>query len=61
MNATFVKSISTESTGGNVMNDIITLDDSKIIVISNDMIGYYNSLESYENNEEPTYFIERYN
>lgn len=60
METTFIKSVTTENTGGNVMIDFITLHDGRIIAISSDLIGLYNSIESFNNADEPIQFIDRY-
>jgi hypothetical protein len=41
METQFIKSIEVLQTGGNIMNEIISLNDSSIIVISEDAIFYY--------------------
>ena len=55
----FINSIRKESTGGNVINDIITLTDGKVIVITPDCIYYFNSITSYEANEDALYTLIR--
>jgi hypothetical protein len=60
MNATFIKSVTTENTGGNIMNDTIVLNDGKVIIISDDIICYYNNIDDYNNGSEPIQFIEKF-
>jgi hypothetical protein len=57
---TFVKEAYTEQSGGGVMLDMLTLDDGKVICISNDMIGYYESMESFNSNDKAPQYIERF-
>jgi hypothetical protein len=56
---TFIKSVSTENSGGNVMLDFVTLDDGHILVIDDYMVGYYESIESFENGDDPIKYFER--
>lgn len=46
-NSTFITEISTEQTGGGVMNDFLTMDDGTVLVICDHMIALYNSIEDY--------------
>lgn len=57
---TFITEARTENTGGNCMNDILTLEDNTCLVISEDMICWYADKDSYENGEEPTRYIDRF-
>jgi hypothetical protein len=59
MEATFIKSLRTENTGGNVMVDFITLEDGKLLAVSSELIGLYPNLESFDNGDAPISFIER--
>ena len=59
MKTTFIKSAETENTGGNIMVDFVTLDDGKLLAISESMIGLYPNMESFDNGDEPIQFIER--
>jgi hypothetical protein len=59
MNTTFIKSLEGENTGGNVMIDFIFLTDGKMLAISSDIIGMYESKDSFDNGDEPIQFIER--
>jgi hypothetical protein len=55
----FIDSVTSETTGGNIMNDIITLKDFKVLVITHEAIYYFTSIDSYESNEDPLFTIER--
>jgi hypothetical protein len=57
---TFVSKAHTEQSGGGVMLDFLTLHDGTILCISQDMIGLYRSMESFENNIIPPKTIDRY-
>ena len=57
---TFVSKAYTEQSGGGVMLDFLTLEDGTILCISEDMIGLYDSMESFENNDKPPKTILRY-
>lgn len=59
MNTTFIKSVRTENTGGNIMVDFVTLEDGKILAISDELIGLYPNMESFDNGDEPISIIER--
>lgn len=58
MDATFIESVRTENTGGNIMVDFITLKDGHIITVSDGVIGLYQNMNHFENNEDPTGFID---
>jgi len=55
---TFVQSIETVNTGGNVMNDVITLNNGTVIAISEEIICLYGSREAYEDNYIPHSFMD---
>jgi hypothetical protein len=59
METTFINSMYTENTGGGVMCDFITLTDGKLMVISVDMIGIYDNMDSFNNGDNPISYIER--
>ena len=46
MNATFISQIETESTGGGVMNDYVTLKDGKVILIHECGICLFPNIET---------------
>jgi len=51
MIAGFIKSIEIWNSGGNVMLDIIKLKSDKVIVISDEVICKYNSIEEFMGDE----------
>jgi hypothetical protein len=50
-NYEFIKDITTEQTGGNIMNDVVILKDGHIIRISEDIVCIFRNKEADENNE----------
>ncbi len=48
MKTTYVKSIETEQTGGGVMLDYVTLKNGYVIVIGEDMVCVYRSMDDFE-------------
>ena len=44
----YIKDIATYNTGGGCMNDIITLKDDTVLVISEDCIGLYKNITEYD-------------
>ena len=59
MQPKFIKSIQSLDTGGNVRNDIVTLSDGQVIVITLDVIYIYECIGDYDNCENPINFIIR--
>jgi hypothetical protein len=55
----FIDCVTSVHTGGNIFNDIITLKDFKVIVITDNCIYYFTSIDAYESNEDPLFVIER--
>lgn len=51
--------VGTADTGGGIYNDIIRLKDGKVLVISDDLIGLYESDDAYGNNEGPEGVLRR--
>ncbi|MFA5152994.1 MAG: hypothetical protein WC554_10570 [Clostridia bacterium] len=56
----YIKKIETVSTGGNTKNDIITLKDNTVLIISYDTLYFYKSLKDYINNELPKETLDLY-
>lgn len=59
MKTTFIKSVEMLQTGVYIMNEVITLEDDTVLVISEDGIYFYKSLEDYYTCAEETIYIER--
>ena len=57
--ASEVDNVETLNTGGNVLNDILTLKDDSLVVITSDGIYYFKNRQDYEENLEIG-FINRY-
>ena len=57
----WIRELDTVDTGGNITNDIISLTDGTVIVISDETVALYASRRDYENNnQEHAEFIRRY-
>lgn len=59
MEATFIQSVRTENTGGNIMVDFITLEDGKILAVCDYGVGLYANMDAFDNSDEPLQFFER--
>jgi len=44
-----IKSIKTLNTGGNCLVDVIELQDDRVVIISDEYVGFYKSLEDFLN------------
>jgi len=55
----WIRSIETADTGGNVVLDIVTLNDGKILVIGWDSIATYKDLASFAVGDEPLIWLDR--
>jgi len=51
MTAEFIESVETWNSGGNVMLDIVKLKSGKVIIISDEVICKYNSIEEFMGDE----------
>lgn len=48
MKSEFIKKVVTADTGGNVINDILFLDNGQVLIITAEIIVLYESYEDYE-------------
>ena len=45
-----IKNIQTINTGGNIYNDVITLKNKQVVVITSDAVYLFKSFKDYDNN-----------